>query len=559
MKSASATNCEDYMAIVKAEMPFPNDYNDAQSFALAYQSWSLLRKYSSFPINIDRRAVALDGFLKSEKSCGQINREVDALPYVSGVPLERQSQSVIEIARRYIERALGKFDWNEHHSACEFSGGASTRCKKKQGNAYFKLSGKPHVTLNCRDLAITTIWHNDLWRQHCQDLYGRESDPYSWVQVVPGSRFDTVPKDSDKDRPICIEPELNMFFQKGVGKMLRGRLKRVGINLNSQVRNQVLALLGSITDLLATIDLSSASDSVSLRVCEMLLPRDWYEAMLMMRSAYVEIDGKMVRLQKISSMGNGFTFELESLLFWALSKASLTAHAIESDHLAVYGDDIIIDGRAANTLIRTLQNLGFETNRNKTFVSGPFRESCGKHYFLGSDVSPFRIKDPIETWADSYHLANALREWTWADPQTIESIVSDILKPIPPRQRCYVPMSFGSKSGLRVVSPPKRRKWCNELMSWVYGFHYLREETNDHDMSGPVAYLSGMLQKEQAVASVMNDSIDNGRKIPFNTLRKYDGYKANDSVGYGQLSRVDEGNWVRRYASVSSWCDTLAA
>lgn len=497
MSPSSALDCGDYLGLVKAEMPRPEQFNTALGFAQAYQAWNLLRKFDSFPIPLDRRAVASSSFDQSEVTCGQINREIGALPWLSGVPLVLQQQSLLDHARSLVHRALGKFHWDELQGFCDFSKGASTRVPRKRGNAVFKLDGRPHVTINCRDLAVHFIWCNELWRKHCQATFGRESDPYSWVQLVPGSRFETVPKDSSKDRPICIEPDLNMFFQKGIGKMIRRRLRRRGIDLDDQTRNQKLALLGSITGELATIDLSAASDSVSLAVVEYLLPEDWFEALMITRSAYVLKDGKYVRLEKISSMGNGYTFELESLIFWALAHAVNIAVNGDPDHLSVYGDDIIVPTQAAPHLIGLLGSLGFETNKNKTFVDGPFRESCGKHYFLGADVTPMKIESPIENWSDLYHFANSLSEWGWATDEEIDSIVSQALKPIPPSRRCYVPMNFGSRTGLRVTEPRRRGRYASRFGCHMYKFRYLRERANEHDLNGPVAYLSSMLLREQ--------------------------------------------------------------
>jgi hypothetical protein len=522
-------------------MPDPLHFNSAYEFAKAYLSYNLLRKYDSFPISLDRRAAACASFIESEVQCGRVNLQVDALPYVSGVPLVHQQQSYVELARGYIKRALGRFDWEEFQTVCAFSAGSSTRVPRKRGNAVFKLDGKPHVTINCRDLAVHFIWCNELWRKLCQDTFGRDSDPYSWVEVVPGSRFDTVPKDSLIDRPICVEADLNMFFQKAIGTMIRKRLMRCGVNLNDQTRNQRLALLGSLTDLLATIDLSSASDSVSLWVCKLLLPPEWYEAMLTTRSAYVLIDGKYVKLEKMSSMGNGFTFELESLLFWALAKAVSVAHGESTEHLSVYGDDIIVNGSVADSLIALLETLGFKTNNNKTFVRGPFRESCGKHYFLGADVSPFKIVEPIETWADSYHFANSVREWGWGDPASVDSIVAMAIKPIPPSDRCYVPMNFGTKSGIRTNLPPRRKRYNKDVGSYMYKISYMRETTNEHDLNGPIAYLAGMLQKEQSLPSKC------GVSKQFSIF--------DDCLGFSSLLRKVDRSWTRVTAFSSDWCD----
>lgn len=133
-----------------------------------------------------------------------------------------------------------------------------------------------------------------------------------------GNKVTTVPKNSKTDRVIAIEPLMNMYVQKGIGGAIRHSLRSVGINLNDQTSNQRLAREGSLQGKLATVDLSSASDSVSLLLVEELLPPDWVAAIKLCRSPCgVLPDGSVINYQKVSSMGNGFTFELESLIFWA--------------------------------------------------------------------------------------------------------------------------------------------------------------------------------------------------------------------------------------------------
>lgn len=484
----------DYVSIVGAKAPTPSAFTTAEEYAKAYLEYNILRKFDSFPIDIDRGEVATSKFIESEVKCGSWNSTVDALPFVPGVHLVRQQQSIIESAKSIIKHALGKFDLEEFEASCDFSGGSSTRCSRKASTPFHKLNGKPHVTINCRDLAVHYIWCNASWKKYCQDLYGRESDPYSWVQLVPGSKFTTVPKDSTTDRPICVEPDLNMFFQKGIGTMIRRRLRLNKINLNDQSLNQKLALKGSLDGTLATIDLRSASDTISLEVVRMLLPQSWFDMLLTTRSAYVLMNNKYKRLEKISSMGNGFTFELESLIFWALGKACLKSWGLPSTHFSVYGDDIVIDTTVARPLIGVLESLGFETNLTKTFIDGPFRESCGKHYFEGANVTPFFIKKPIETHSDLYHICNSLQIWGWATTASVEKFITHALKPIPPSKRCYIPPSLGSRSGL----------WCGRDRSIGYSksrqalkYRYLKDVRDEHSLNGPCAFLTAMLLGEQ--------------------------------------------------------------
>ena len=198
-----------------------------------------------------------------------------------------------------------------------------------------------------------------------------------------------------------------MFFQKGIGGTMRERLRRIGINLNDQSLNQRLALKGSITGELATIDLSSASDSVSLGLVDFLIPEDWREAIGVTRSHFCQLPGgSFACLKKVSSMGNGFTFELESLIFYALAKAVYPTGKTGRD-ISVYGDDIIVPTAGVGQLVDLLKFCGFSTNVEKSFWSGPFRESCGKHYFRGHEVTPLYVRKDVTCIDDRVWLSYA--------------------------------------------------------------------------------------------------------------------------------------------------------
>jgi hypothetical protein len=230
------------------------------------------------------------------------------------------------------------------------------------------------------------------------------------LRIVPSSELFTVPKKTDIDRVACKEPEGNALLQRSVGIHIRQRLLKVGINLQDQTRNQRLAER-AWKDGFATIDLSSASDTVSKEVVFMLLPFDWWSLMSDLRSAETILpDGSTRVLNMFSSMGNGFTFELETLLFWALAKATARLSRM-SGEVSVYGDDIIVPVTMARRYMRVLSWFGFIPNSKKTHVTGPFRESCGRHYWRGLDVTPFYFRKAIATLPDMINILNRLLEW----------------------------------------------------------------------------------------------------------------------------------------------------
>jgi hypothetical protein len=141
---------------------------------------------------------------------------------------------------------------------------------------------------------------------------------------------------------------MNIYVQKGIGGVIRNRLRSIGINLDDQTKNQRLAKIGSFSGRLATIDLSMASDCISRLIVEKLIRSDWLLALGQCRSPIgVLPSGRKIFYQKYSSMGNGYTFELETLIFLSLAYAWARLHGEDVDRISVYGDDIIVPSTMA--------------------------------------------------------------------------------------------------------------------------------------------------------------------------------------------------------------------
>lgn len=303
-----------------------------------------------------------------------------------------------------------------------FSGGASTSRPRTQSQPALKYVGIAHVTEEAMHPFSFALSEMQAWFPSAQALCG--FNPY----YVPGNVMFTVPKKTDIDRVAAKEPDLNMFVQKGIGNYIRRNLlKAAGINLNDQSKNRSFALRGSIDGSLATLDLSSASDSVTTELVFQLLPVTWFTLLDSVRSRVTRLlGGEEHRNCMFSSMGNGFTFELESLIFWALMKATAILTGTRGV-VSVYGDDLIIPTEMVSEAMHVLSYMGFTVNPEKSSYEGPFRESCGGHYWNGLDITPFYIKEPIETTTDLIHVANQLRKW--GEQRLNGELLSPILDP----------------------------------------------------------------------------------------------------------------------------------
>lgn len=325
----------------------------------------------------------------------------------------------LEIARREIKRIIGSHPprFLSEPGRCEptelplpgFSGGASTSTRRDIGMVERKFSGVLDVTkMAWRYMyghIINSTWHH--FNEDC--LHPR---------FVDHSIMFTVPKSDVIDRVACKEPDANMYLQKACGDFIRMRLrKRASIDLNNQSINRNLARVG-VAENLATIDLSSASDSVCTMLVRNLLPLDWYYHLDDIRVSTVlsERDGQryMHDMEMFSTMGNGFTFELESLIFYALCYAVRHIHnggKYRETVLSVYGDDIIISSGLYAPLRTLFSFCGFTINDKKSFRKGLFRESCGGHYHAQRDITPFFVRGPVKTLHDLIRILNRLRYW----------------------------------------------------------------------------------------------------------------------------------------------------
>lgn len=225
------------------------------------------------------------------------------------------------------------------------------------------------------------------------------------VKVTP------VPKTQKGPRIIAIEPACMQYTQQAVRGYLydileRSLLSRGHVNFTDQTINQRMALIASRDRSLATIDLSEASDRVPLSLALRMfdgvpLLRDSIESC---RSTHAILPDKTVigPLLKFASMGSALCFPIESMYFYTVciltllleNNLSVTSENIYhvSRDVYVYGDDIIVPSTSAEAVTRNLQLFGCKINRNKTFISGFFRESCGTDAYGGYVVSPTYIR-----------------------------------------------------------------------------------------------------------------------------------------------------------------------
>jgi hypothetical protein len=238
-------------------------------------------------------------------------------------------------------------------------------------------------------------------------------------KIVDGSKLTTVPKDIEIDRVIAIEPTANMFLQQGLGCYIVEKLQDFGVDiLTLQQHHRDMAHLSSILKTYSTVDWSSASDCVATEVVKFLVPPNWFMLLDCVRCKAIAIDGVSSSFSCFSTMGNGTTFVLETLIFYSIAAAVSELHPRSRlinhetfKNISVFGDDCIIKTEFTDEFLSVMASLGFILNKKKTFMGeSKFRESCGGDFLSGRNVRPYFLKAPQNT------KRSVLRAWlykTW--------------------------------------------------------------------------------------------------------------------------------------------------
>lgn len=436
-------NNGEYQQLIDLDLT-PSDYLSIDLFHRDYLAVSYLSKNKFLQLGIDKKAKALLKFQKMENQCAETNRRLKK----SHFNTSSDFAAIAFAMQRKISSILGDFHVEEFFSGTGWGPGVSTLIKGEDTSASNKFQFETGITCELYTLlqpSLMAAYPNWFREEHICD---------SSIQIQEGNTVTTVDKSAKIDRVIAIEPGLNLFFQKSLGSMIRNRLRRIGVNLQDQSRNQMLAKEGSLYGDLATVDFSSASDSIAEQLVWEFLPERWFTVLDSCRSkrGIMQLDGKQskFRWEKFSSMGNGFTFELESLIFYAAAWAVSQHLGLASDKISVYGDDVIIPVGAYPLFVEFSEYLGFTVNLEKSFSQGYFRESCGAHWFNGVDVKPIFFKEGLTDASSVYKLANSIRRLSHSRGSHLFCDIRfmdfwhSIARRLPPTLRCVgIPDGFG--------------------------------------------------------------------------------------------------------------------
>lgn len=342
-----------------------------------------------------RTTAALKGYIECEKEVGQSEWQKNAA-------LCDDFSRISHLLFGDIFSRLDHIVWSLDESILPTYGPGAT-AERLTANERWSHSGYTR-----RLHEVFPIWFTKIPNER----HYRELDHTDLLEpgAEPPVRVITVPKTQKTPRIIAIEPAHTMYVQQALMRLFVPSIEAdhlVGslIGFTDQTPNQELASAGSSTGSLATLDLSEASDRVSVHHVRLLLNNFSHlrEAVFACRSERADVPGHgVVHLSKFASMGSALTFPIEAMTFLVIIlrgieqalNIQMTRSTVRrlAGLVRVYGDDLIVPAECAISVKESLETYGFKVNSHKSFWIGRFRESCGKEYYDGSDVTVTKVR-----------------------------------------------------------------------------------------------------------------------------------------------------------------------
>lgn len=411
----------------------PAAFDNAESYWQANTAVCFFKKYAHFPTSLDLPAKAVKDFEKAEKQCFMANARLRR--HISNVDLDMldmRASPILEEARKIILEVIGARPSSTRRDLADlfvdfgfvpdgkFGPGATMSDPSIRSTIPDKLESLPTMTAGIEP--FLPFWLETKWGEMFQESCTR--NPALSIELVESDKFFTVPKKATSLRICGLQPSINVYYQLGLGKRLRQRFAPFVDLDHAKERHGEMAMRGSLDGSLATIDLSQASDTICKELVRFLIPRGWLYWLDACRTAKTTLpDGRVVVLEKYSSMGNGYTFEIESLIFFSLALSAMGGMQAwpalkKSRSFSVLGDDVVVPVDHAREVCAIFQYCGFELNVDKTFVSGRFRESCGADFFDGIPVRGYYCEEPPTGPANFISILNGIRRTALAGGST---------------------------------------------------------------------------------------------------------------------------------------------
>lgn len=307
--------------------------------------------------------------------CNEMLRGLPSLTH----PISR----LIAEMREFIFEVVGDLD--DHQVLLGFKHGPGATVSVKRNRAYLDVKALRYDGSSTQRylyeqwMRLTPV--SDVLERHYRAKACDEPDDASCTLHI-------VPKKWNVGRVIFVPKTLSGFTQAGIGSELTKRLLSIGIDLQTQPKVHADLLKHALRYNLATVDWSSASDRIWTELVRLLFPNHWFWWFSVTRSTVATFEGKEYPLPMIGTMGNGYTFPLQTLIFRAFFHAIGVIHNIDDTAVSIFGDDCIVPVEMVQHIEGYATWLGWEMNDKKTFHEGLFRESCGTDMYNGRDVRP---------------------------------------------------------------------------------------------------------------------------------------------------------------------------
>ena len=384
-----------------------------QHWAFAQARAALKKLYDPL---VDQWAETRRTWFSDERRCMRQNQKFEALHNrrlagVKPVPFSKEDYRFYEA----LNRVLGdEPDLDAIAEASHYGPGSTISVRGREVHYARKVEAFECTPLGI-DLAVEALLHDKaVWAHVGMDpVYSLNPDAQQGFRRVVRQlllehtttcdRLMFIHKSITTMRSIGAQPTCSGMVQLGVHSVVSQLLVPAGIDLMDQSWNQRLAMIGSRdwedVDPIATLDKSSASNLIARKLIQYRFPPAWAKLLQRIRSTHYEapqeIGGGTYEYQMYAGMGNGTTFVVETLIFFAMAYATSEVDFdtfVRQRRFAVYGDDVALPRSHAIRYVKYAEHMGFRFNRTKTFLEGPFRESCGADYYAGVNVRPAYVK-----------------------------------------------------------------------------------------------------------------------------------------------------------------------
>jgi hypothetical protein len=438
---------------------------------------ALLPSRENLPIPLFKRLYQLEAFLKRYRFQSDMytDDELEQLTAEKNMAdIERLAimsewkpitKKVLRTARSICREILGEFDPEEHVRLCRFARRASVGNQYRCSYLDIKIGGDGPITGSKDHIK----WFNNyLLHDHVlRDVLTESGLEKPQLWEICGHLVQTgVPKSWKTNRLITPNTLLGSFHSFGLGTYITELLEDYGVSIRrGQAIHRALLPKMSLRRNLVTADLSNASGSITSRHVRAVVPYRWYRELNRGRLRYeMTTTGSIIPTPTFAGMGIGFTFPLQTLMFYCVLCAIRQLTGVRG-RISVYGDDLIYPRSMHKYVLHIFKDLQWVINNEKTFVESDFRESCGADFYRGVDCRPASPASKPEGTSRAhfasfiFKLYNGLLE-RWDDVE-----IPSVLHYLRTELACgfgkilYVPDSYPAYAGIKQASPHVEKCW----------------------------------------------------------------------------------------------------